>query len=121
MADVLLVDDDNLVREVVFRLLDAMGHSVVSFDRPSKALAHIRSGEKFDLLITDVEMPGDMNGIDLARRVKEERGHLKVIFVTGHHDTELFAAIDPCLEFTVLIKPFRRRQLDASINQIMGS
>ena len=121
MANVLLVDDDNLVREVVYRLLVVLGHSVESFDQPSKALAHIRSGEKFDLLITDVEMPGDMNGIDLASCVTKERGHLKVIFMTGHHDPEPFAAIDPCCEFIVVIKPFRRRQLEASINQVMGS
>lgn len=121
MANVLLVDDDNLVREVVFRLLVGLGHKVVSFDQPSKALAHIRSGEKFDLLITDVQMPGDMNGIDLAKCVKEELGQLKVIFVTGNYTPEPFGDIDPCCDFIVVIKPFRRRQLEESINQIMGS
>lgn len=121
MVNVLLVDDDNLVREVVFRLLDVMGHQVVSFDHPSKALAHIRSGETFDLLITDVEMPGDMNGIDLARCVKEETGQLKVIFVTGNHDPEPFASLGNRCEYIVLVKPFRRRQLEETITQIMVS
>jgi CheY-like chemotaxis protein len=120
MINVLLVDDDNLVREITLRYLDALGHNVASFDRPSKALDHISSGAAVDLLITDLEMPGGMDGIELAKRVQEQFTQVKVIFVTGSFDRGTPDLANPGSNYEVLTKPFRRILLEEKINQVMG-
>ena len=68
MIDILLAEDDDAMRQYLTRALERAGYCVVAVDRGTDALAHIMSGEAFDLLLTDIVMP-EMDGIELAQRV----------------------------------------------------
>jgi CheY-like chemotaxis protein len=79
------VDDEPGIREFVERTLQLAGHeTVVAADGP-KALALAEAGAPFDLLLTDMRMPG-MTGDELARRIRQRQPELKVLYLTGFSD-----------------------------------
>jgi signal transduction histidine kinase len=81
---ILLVDDNAALRRVTLRRLTALGYRVHDAETGPAALAVIDSGEQFDLLFTDIGLPGQMNGFELADRARERRPGLKVLFTTGY-------------------------------------
>ena len=96
---VLVVDDEAAVRELVEALLRRIGHRVETAALGAEALSKVQSSE-FDLVITDLVMPG-MAGDQLAREIKKLRPELPVVLLTGHHT----ASIGPEISL-VLNKPF---------------
>jgi len=103
---VLVVEDDQVVRDLVSRTLRRAGFSVLVAEHGEAALAVSRAHPRvIDLLVTDVVMPR-MNGGELARRLTLERPGIRVLFVSGYaHDAlDLGAGLDPGTEF--LQKPF---------------
>ena len=88
-ASVLVVDDDEHVREAVSRVLAAAGHEVRVAATARSAMDAIAShAAEADLLLTDVVMP-DMPGTELAARLRERRPDLRVLFMSGHDDDRL--------------------------------
>lgn len=83
---VLLVEDDPLVREAVAPALREAGYTVVEAVDAEQALRVLDCGERIDALFSDVVMPGRLNGIDLARRVRERDPDLPVLLASGHTD-----------------------------------
>ena len=113
-ARILLVDDDDDVREAAAAMVDELGYSVRSFSRGAQAL-EVLSREPFDLLITDVMMPG-MNGIEVADRARE-LGLDRVLFATGYADVDEFGGQ---LDADRLIrKPFRMAELASRIRSAL--
>ena len=90
---VLVLEDDELVREVVERTLQRLGYDVTTATRPSEAITLARE-KPFDLLITDVVMP-EMTGDALAREVRAERPNLPVVFMSGYTAGVLDLQIGP--------------------------
>ena len=80
---VLLVEDELLVRELAYEDLTEAGFTVTSASDGDEALALLREGHRFDLLFTDIRMPGETDGWELARQAKELLPELKVIYATG--------------------------------------
>ena len=115
---ILVVEDDAMVREHVARQLDGLGYAVtVAFDGP-QALAHLERGETFDLLLTDVVMPGGLNGRELAVAARRFSPDLKVLFTSGY--TEDAIVHDGRLDSDVqlLSKPYRKRDLAGRVRGI---
>jgi len=81
--NVLVVDDDDLVREVVMLSLAEAGFATEGAEDAPSALAYLDSGQAVDALITDFTMPG-MNGLELIREVRKRRPTLPTILLTGH-------------------------------------
>ena len=112
---VLLVEDDALVREHVHQQLRALGYLVTAAENGAHALEVLRQGEHFDLLFTDVVMPGGMTGRELATAVKLLRPGLRILFTSGYsentivHDGRLDEGI------MLLEKPYRRQELAEKI------
>jgi signal transduction histidine kinase/CheY-like chemotaxis protein len=105
---VLLVDDDDMVRETTHGMLEALGHTVVEAATPEVALQSLRNGQRFDLLVADFSMP-EMNGAQLTIRAHELRPGLPVLIVTGYAETE---ALNPAPRvWQVLQKPFVSAEL----------
>jgi PAS domain S-box-containing protein len=85
---VLLVEDEEQVLHYTAQLLERLGYSVITAARADEALQFLRAGEPFDLLLTDVRLPG-MDGRDFFRRVNAIRGPVPVVFMSGFADNIL--------------------------------
>jgi CheY-like chemotaxis protein len=112
---ILLVDDNPTLLDVTMRHLIALGYKVVPAPNGPAALAILASGEKFDLLFTDVMMPDGMSGYDLAQAARLRQPDLKVLFTTGYATTEPAAQ----QEAPMLNKPYRRRDLAWAIRTVL--
>jgi CheY-like chemotaxis protein len=92
-ARILLVQGEQLLRDLEVGVLSRGGYDTVAADTSAAAIASVaRNREKFDLLVTDVEVPG-MKGMELVRRVRERQPDLPVLFVSGY-PSELISAGD---------------------------
>lgn len=83
--DILLVDDDPLVRHVIADELEEAGHFVTPAVGPDAALELIDENGSYDLILVDYTMPG-MSGSELARRIAKSRPDAKLAILTGHAD-----------------------------------
>ncbi len=81
---ILVVDDEPLVRMVAVEILEELGYHVLEAGDGPTALKIMNSGQPIDLLVTDVGLPGGMNGRQLADAVRAEKPDFKVLFVTGY-------------------------------------
>ena len=107
-GSVLVVDDDPGVLSVAVSMLESLGHRVTTaIDGPS-ALRWINEGGPFDLLLTDIVLPGGMNGVQLATAALELRPELRVLLMSGYAEEALTEQDFPA---DLLRKPFRRREL----------
>jgi CheY-like chemotaxis protein len=107
---VLVAEDLPKVRAWMIRALTSMGYEVVDVDNAAEALKRLRDGLRPQLLITDIVMPGPIDGLGLAHEVRESFPGVDVVLVTGYsgRDKTQTGLIDG---FPVLRKPFSRRQL----------
>ena len=108
---VLLVDDDNDVREVAAAMIEEIGYDVVAADSGEAALREL-DPERFALVVTDVAMPG-MSGVEFARKVRERAPHLPIVFASGYADVHTFGA--ELADEVVLKKPFRVTEVAARL------
>jgi PAS domain S-box-containing protein len=108
---ILCVEDDDVVRAHVIGRLESLGYKVITACNAAQALELVNSGTAFDLLFTDIVMPGAMNGRQLAQKVAELRRPLRVLYTSGH----TFGAFDSSggLAYGVLLltKPYRKAEL----------
>jgi CheY-like chemotaxis protein len=86
---ILVVEDDVLVRNQVIAQLQSLGYATLSATNAREALALVAGGAEFDLLLTDVIMPGRMNGRELVEEAMEWRPSLKVLFTSGYSENAL--------------------------------
>ena len=88
LAHILLVEDDVLIRLVTADALRESGLAVIEAASADEALAYLGAGGPVDLLFTDIDMPGSLNGLDLARRLKLTNPALPVILTSGTFMTQ---------------------------------
>lgn len=101
---VMLVEDDQEIRELAVQHLSELGYRVLQAADGAGALAILADAGKVDLLVTDVGLPNIPNGRQLAEIVREERPELPVLFITGYAGTRLDTLVEDRME--VLAKPF---------------
>src|SRR5262249_16559790 len=99
---ILVVEDNEDVRAVAVSLLEQLGYHTVAVESAAAALARLSAGEIPDAVFTDVVLPGDMDGLALARTVKQRWPDLPVVLTTGY--AKIFET-EP--EFPVLRKPYQ--------------
>ncbi len=117
---VLLVEDEELVRKVVSRILERAGYRVLVAASGAEALAMCaRSPTPIDVLVTDVVMPG-MGGRELADRVVERLPKLKILFMTGYTDDELLRRGILDQGRAVIVKPFSPRDLLRRLREVLN-
>ena len=112
---VLLVDDDNAVREVTAGILQDLGYGVVEADSGGAALEVLDGHGKIDVLLLDFAMPG-MNGAEVARAALARRPKLPILFVTGYADTDALASAG---YDAIVRKPFIERDLAAKLRAVL--
>jgi PAS domain S-box-containing protein len=109
--NVLCVEDNPEVADVAAGLLEQLGHGVHVVGSAAAAERFLEESRPVDLVFTDVVMAGDVNGLGLARRIREKRPSLPILLVTGY-SREAEAIGD---EFPVLAKPYELSDLSSAI------
>ncbi len=113
---VLLIDDDNAVREVTRAILNDLGYRVLEAGSGGAALDLIEREPQIDLMIADFAMPG-MNGAELARLAQAKRPTLPVLFVTGFADRTALAGVS---EARIVSKPFVDDELAHKVRLVLA-
>ena len=108
---ILCVEDDNEVRAYVTGQLAGLGYKVIQAADAAEALAIVDAGSPFDLLFTDIVMPGNLNGRQLADRIAEQRPGLKVLFTSGNTYGVIPMQSHAERSVQLLTKPYRRADL----------
>src|SRR6201996_4658706 len=118
---ILVVEDDDDVREGAVALLRDLGYRVLKAKNGSSAMGVIESGLPIDLLFTDVVMPGPVRSPDLARTAKERLPNLAVLFTSGYTENAIVhgGRLDRGVE--LLGKPYSREQLARKIRHALGN
>jgi PAS domain S-box-containing protein len=111
---VLLVDDDELIREAVVPLLEVLGYAVTAAANGTQALARLQEGLKVDLVILDMNMPG-LSGAETLPRILDLRPGLAVIMATGYSDHEVAPLLEGRTSVTSIRKPFSLKELQLKI------
>jgi PAS domain S-box-containing protein len=115
-AYVLVVEDNPEVAEVAAGLIEQLGHDVRVAPSADAALAMLQAGERPQLLFTDVVMAGAMDGLALARKVREGWPELPILLATGYSKS---AERMPPGEFPILPKPYRLNDLERALSQAL--
>ena len=117
---IMVVEDDALVRNFVTAQLQSLGYRTLAAADGPAAMAMIEKGEPFDLLFTDVIMPGRMTGRQLAEEVAKRRPGLKVLYTSGYTDNAIVhqGRLDPGV--LLLTKPYRKSQLADTIRRALS-
>jgi signal transduction histidine kinase len=118
---ILVVEDDPLVRKYVTSQLNSLGYRTLEAANGRDALAITDSEAEFELLFTDVIMPGSMNGRELAEEAVKRRPTLKVLFTSGYTENAILS--NGCLPSGVLLlpKPYRKPALAHMVRQAVNS
>lgn len=119
MANILVAEDEDSVREFVARALISMDHQVTQAKDGGEAL-EILSGQDFDLLLTDIVMPV-MDGIALALKASQLRPELRILMMSGYSAERQRAHNLEALIHEVLAKPFTLDQLRESVERVLRS
>jgi len=118
---VLLVEDEPDVRMVVRDVLSDLGYAVLEAESGRAGLIIADSGVRIDLLLTDVGLPGGMNGRQLADAARQRRPELKVLFITGYADAMAVGNGRMEQGMQVMTKPFALETLTARVRGMMGN
>ena len=109
----LLVEDDDGVAAVVTEMLTELGYQVRRAPAPAAALAALESDPAFDMVFSDIVMPGGMNGIELAREIRRLRPELPILLTTGYSERASAAQADG---LHLLLKPYGIDALAAELS-----
>ncbi len=116
---ILVVEDEPVVRALVVEVLNELGYETLEAGEASEALRITESGQRIDLLISDVGLPG-MNGRQLADIARQQRPGLKVLFATGYAES---SAANDFLgpDMAVITKPFALDVFASKVGEILGN
>jgi PAS domain S-box-containing protein len=117
---ILVVEDDRLVRDYVLTQLHSLGYVTLQAANAAEALAIVASGKPFDLLFTDVIMPGKMNGRQLADEVLKTRPDLRVVYTSGYTENAIIHHGRLDSGVLLLAKPYRKSDLARIIRKALS-
>jgi CheY-like chemotaxis protein len=117
---VLVVDDEPTIRMLISEVLSDLGARAIEAEDGPTALPILQSDTRIDLLITDLGLPGGMNGLQIAEAGRLARPELKILFITGYAETTLLASGRQPADSHQLSKPFAMDRLASLITEILG-
>jgi len=117
---ILLVEDDDMVRKLAERVLKENGYTVLASSRGTEALEIAGNlSDTIQLMVTDVVMPGGLNGKQLADRMAASRPEMKVLFISGYTDRSLFSPAERSGRIHLLEKPFPPSVLVHKVRELL--
>jgi len=111
---ILVVEDNKDVKNVAVSLLEQLGYKTIAVESATEALDVLASGRTVNLVFTDVALPGQLDGLALARKVTDRYGGIPIVLTTGYT-----RAFDSEPEFPVLRKPYQIAALGRLIHQAL--
>ncbi|PWE53991.1 hypothetical protein DEM27_21910 [Metarhizobium album] len=117
-AVVMVVEDEALIRMDAVYVLEAEGHTVLEAESADAALEILHHQSDVDLIVTDVRMPGSMDGLGLARIVTERWPNVRIVVTSGFVSPSAFELPEKAKFFP---KPYRLEQLVKSVNDLLAA
>jgi two-component system cell cycle sensor histidine kinase/response regulator CckA len=115
---VLIVDDEEPIRQLERRILESGGYRVIEASRALEAFAQLQKDLRVDLVIADLQMP-DLGGEEMARRIRRDRPDIKVLYVTGHIDEMMDGRSTLWEGEAFLDKPFTAKALLEAVSLLL--
>jgi two-component system, NtrC family, sensor kinase len=116
-AKVLLVEDNKEVAEATMAMLESLGCTVKHAPAAAPALDMLAAGEKVDLVLSDIVMPGGIDGVELARKLRDRFPSMAVLLTTGYSNAAQKAAAEM---FPILRKPYQIETLQQAIGEAVS-
>ena len=116
--DILLVDDDELIRASIPALVESFGHHVIAAAGGQAALDMLDAGLEVQLVILDLNMPG-MNGLETLKELRQRLPRLPVLLATGYLDADTSRALQQAGRTLSITKPYTLEELDQKLREIM--
>ena len=116
---VLVVDDEPTVRMLITDILEELGFTAIEAGDSAAGLKVLQSDVRIDLLVTDVGLPGGMNGRQMADAARASRPDLKVLFITGYAENAAVGNGQLAPGMAVLTKPFPMEAMAARIRSMI--
>ena len=113
-ANILVIDDDEIVCSLFIDTLEETGHAVTTVSESSKGLELVKDGD-YDLVFLDLKIP-EMDGAELFRQIRVAKPKLPVTIITGYPDSELMTRALTYGPFGVMNKPFRGSDILTAVN-----
>ena len=118
---ILVVEDNFGLKELAIRSLKHLGYQVVDGGDGSNVINIVNQHEgNIDLLLCDVVLPNNDNGIELARKLAAQTAGLKVLLMSGYADLTHISGGEEGVQFPLIDKPFRIEDLSRSLNEILN-
>lgn len=116
-ANILVVDDEQVIRSLFKETLEELGHSVIAAESASEGLELVKQRD-FTLVFLDLKMPG-MDGAELFRQIRTIKPKLPVTIITGYPDSEMMARALAQGPFGVMSKPFGESDIVTAVNNFL--
>lgn len=116
MAEILIVDDDDVIRDTLYELLSET-YTCQTAETAEKALARLKA-DAFDVVLTDISMPG-LSGLELLGQVLQHYPKTPVIIISGISDEEHAQGLIRLGAFDYLLKPFRLEVVERSVRRAL--
>lgn len=117
---ILVVEDDTDLRAMVVRMLESLGYEALDTSSGPAALEILRSPVEIDLLLTDVVLPKEMNGIELAEAARRQRTDLRVLYMSGYTEDEILRRGHLADRAGFLQKPFRMIEVARAVQNALA-
>lgn len=121
VGHILVVEDDAAVRSISVSILRAHGYTVQEAGNGQEAAQHLQDGQKFDLLFTDMVLPGGLNGIEIAALAQKGQPDIKVLYTTGFAENSSVEIQKLVSDGLLINKPFQRATLLEKVHQVLDS
>ena len=115
---ILVVEDQDAVREVTMSRLEGLGYSAIEANSPSAAIEILQTENQISLVLSDIVMPGRLSGFDLARWIQANKPNVPIILASGNISPERFEA-EKLERVTLLAKPYSREDLARAVKNVL--
>jgi excisionase family DNA binding protein len=116
-ANILVVDDEEIIRSLFKKTLEELGHKVVTAENGLKGLELLKQRD-FAMVFLDLKMPG-MDGAEIFRQIKTVSPRLPVIIITGYPDSDIMAQALAQAPFGLMNKPFNESDIITAVNTFL--
>jgi CheY-like chemotaxis protein len=113
---ILVVEDDPKVRQVTVSALRSLGFQVREAENGDEAVVSLNRNNGVDLVLSDVKMPGSLNGTELAKQVQENWPEIKILLTSGYVDAE-----EDIEQFNIIFKPYRVSELAERVHSLLNT